>query len=90
MLDALAAEFKYGRTTILAQDLFVYGWFVLLGLIAGRRRLWAFVTGSILYGLDASICVWLQDWLAVGFHAFALFFILKGAAACRKHRKLTI
>jgi hypothetical protein len=73
----------------LALDLVAYAALILFGVLATRRRPWAFVTGMLLYALDAGIYVLVQDWLAVGFHGFALFFIFKGFTACREYRRLT-
>jgi hypothetical protein len=59
------------------------GLFILLGWLA---RHWdpAFLIGIIVYALDAIIFVVAQDWLGVGFHAFALFLIIGGYRAYRK------
>ncbi len=65
-------------------DLFIAGLFVLLGWQAGRRRSWAFVTGMVLYALDGLIFLLVQDWMSLGFHAFALFGILAGFSSLRK------
>jgi hypothetical protein len=54
------------------------------GWLARKGHLWAFVTGIVLYGLDGVIYIFLQDWMSVGFHAFALFYMIRGARALRE------
>lgn len=58
---------------------FVFG----LGWFAAKGHLWAFVTGAVLYALDALIYVIYQDWMSVGFHGLALYYIIRGAQALR-------
>src|SRR5215813_6693657 len=45
---------------------------------------WAFLLGMILFGLDGLLFVLIQDWIGVGFHAFALLMIGRGYAAARQ------
>jgi len=50
--------------------------------VAGYR--WAFVLGMVLYALDGCLFLVVRDWLALGFHVFALVMIGRGyVAACR-------
>lgn len=77
------------RVVALVLDMIVYGLLVMFGVFAARRHLWAFLVGMTLYALDAAIFVIVGDWLAVAFHALALFFMFKGLAACREYRRLT-
>ena len=65
-------------------DLLVAGFFVLLGWRSGKRAAWAFVLGMVLYALDGLIFLLVQDWLSLGFHAFALFGIGVGYSSLRK------
>jgi hypothetical protein len=37
-----------------------------------------------LFALDGAIFLLVQDWVGVGFHAFALFMILRGYSAARQ------
>jgi hypothetical protein len=68
----------------LAIDLVVIGIFVVFGILARHQHRWAFIAGMVLYALDALLVLWLEDYLALAFHAFALFGIYKGLAALRK------
>lgn len=66
-----------------AFDAVVLGFFVFMGLFAQRGYIWAFVVGGFIYLLDALIYLYFGDYLALGFHAFALFQIVTGAIALR-------
>lgn len=68
-------------------DAIALGLFVLFGYFARKGKIWAFITGFVLYALDAVIYVVLPDspeWLPIGFHAFVLFSIWGGWQAARK------
>ncbi|MDI1247994.1 MAG: hypothetical protein PSV13_03840 [Lacunisphaera sp.] len=54
-----------------------------LGFFSRQGHFWAFVTGIVLYSLDALIYVAFQDWMSVGFHGLALFYLFRGAKALR-------
>jgi hypothetical protein len=56
---------------------FGVGWF------AGKGRFWAFVVGAIAYAGDLGLCLLGQDWMMIGFHGLALFYIGRGALALR-------
>jgi hypothetical protein len=57
--------------------------FIVVGLFAHKRHTWAFITGMIFFTLDGCVSLLNQDWLGLGFHAFALFVIFRGFQACR-------
>lgn len=65
-------------------DALLLGFFFAMGLFAQRGRMWAFFVGVVVYALDALIYVRVGDWMPVGFHALAIFFIVKGALALRE------
>jgi hypothetical protein len=58
--------------------------FAFLGQRAVAGHQWAFVVGMVLYGIDGAIFLLIQDWVGVGFHAFALMMIGRGYMAARK------
>ena len=60
------------------------GTFIGLGAVARRGHIWAFCVGMFLYACDGLIFVWLEDWLSVGFHVFALFCLYGGLTAARQ------
>ena len=57
---------------------------VLFGWLARKRMGWAFILGMLLYFVDGLIFLLVQDWLSIGFHAFALFCIFGGYASLKK------
>jgi hypothetical protein len=58
--------------------------FALLGQRAVAGKLWAYMTGMIVYGIDGLIFVLIQDWIGVAFHAFAILMISRGLMAARR------
>jgi hypothetical protein len=80
MADAI---FKDHLLVALIIDAIALGIFAGLGLLSRKGYLWAFVTGIVLYTLDAAIYLFLQDWMSVGFHGLALFYMIRGAKALR-------
>jgi hypothetical protein len=73
-----------GKIVVLLLDVVVAGIFVLFGVFAHKRHIWAFIVGMIFYALDGLLFLLVQDWLGVGFHAFVLFCLFRGFQACRK------
>jgi hypothetical protein len=57
--------------------------FFLMGRYALRGHVWAFILGGVIYTFDALIFLYFQDFMPLGFHAFALFYIGKGALTLR-------
>jgi hypothetical protein len=72
----------------LSLDVLVAGIFVLFGFFARKRHNWAFIVGMVLYAIDGLIFLLVQDYLGMGFHVLALYFIFKGFKASRKIREL--
>ncbi len=56
----------------------ILGIFVWLGVQGRRCKRWPFFLGMLLYTLDSLIFVVSDLWLAVGFHAFVLFWLWNG------------
>jgi hypothetical protein len=73
----------------LVLDVLAAGLFVLFGVFATKKRLWAFIVGLIVYALDGLIFLLAGDWLGVGFHVFALLCIFAGCNATRKYKVAT-
>lgn len=83
--DSIFSELK---AVAFAIDALAIGAIFGLGWFAGKSHVWAFITGIVLYSLDALIYLPLQAWMSVGFHVFALVFIFKGLMALRAALKL--
>ena len=64
------------------------GLFVLLGWLAQRPSVAAFIFGIALFALDTVIFVLARDWIGVAFHALALYFLVKGLGAAREMKRL--
>lgn len=89
VLDAIAD--KLGPTGVVAGivvNLFVAGFFVLLGVQARKKQKWAFLLGMVLYGLDGLIFLLGPDFFPLAFHGLALFYLYKGLAARNQAAKL--
>lgn len=79
VLDAIFAMLLEGSgLLILLPGLLVSGFFVYIGYRSRMYDKWAFVVGVVVYAFDALIYLYVADWLAVGFHIFALVMISRG------------
>lgn len=61
----------------------IAGFVALFGWLSTRRYLAVYFIGMFLYLCDGLLYVWLEDWMSVGFHAFALLGMWNGFAAFR-------
>ena len=73
-----------GRIAALMLNIIPVGVFVVFGVFAGRRQLWAFIVGLVIYGLDGLLFLLVRDWWSIGFHTFALVCVYGGFKACRR------
>lgn len=64
------------------------GFYFAMGWYAQQGRLWAFYAGLALYVVDALIYLQFEDWMSVGFHALAVFFIFRGVLRVRELERL--
>ncbi|UCF66850.1 MAG: hypothetical protein JSV80_13850 [Acidobacteriota bacterium] len=86
---AVASEFGTEvRLFALPFDLGAAAVFVLLGVLARKRFVAAYVVGLMLYAADGLLFLLVQDWLGFGFHGLATVFIIGGLHACRQLRSL--
>ena len=76
MVDVM---FKAYKIIAFGIDALAIGAVVGFGLLSRKGYLWAFITSIVLYSLDALIYLALQDWMSVGFHGLALFYMVRGA-----------
>ncbi len=65
-------------------DILAAAFYVLYGFFARRGARWAFIVGAIFYALDGVLLLVVKDWLAVAFHAYALFRIFQGFQAAQQ------
>ena len=60
----------------------LFAWiFIGIALFVKKKNNWILITGIIIYALDGLLLLLFQEWIAVLFHAYALFFIWKGIQA---------
>ena len=71
------------KAVAIAFDFVVIAMFAFFGYYAGKRSSAVFIIGIIIYVLDGLLLLLLGVFLSAGFHAFALFFIIRGFMACR-------
>ena len=76
------------RIVALCLDVFIALVFVLFGWLARKRMALAFIVGMLVYFVDGLIFLLVQDWMSIGFHGFALFWIFGGLSAMKKLAKM--
>lgn len=82
LIDALAhSSVIFSLESAIVIDVFIAALFAMIGFFSNKRHNWAFIAGIIIYTLDALIFLWVQDWLSIAFHVFALSAIIKGLQA---------
>ena len=85
----LSADLGNAATFVaLFLDLLVAAAFVGLGILARRGIQAIYLIGMVVYALDGALFLLVQDWLSIGFHAFALFCIFAGFKANRQLAEL--
>ena len=77
-----------GTVVALALDVFISGIVIIFGVLARKKYGWAFIVGMILYALDGLLFLVMQDWLSIGFHAFALLGLYGGLKASNQLKQL--
>lgn len=82
------------RTIVLAIafiiDVIIAGTFFLWGFFSRKGYRWAYIIGIVLYSLDGLIFLAFQDWPSLGFHIFALYFIIGGFKAFGQLQQLIV
>ena len=86
IIDGIALEVEknsgdIARIVAFALDVIAASVFALFGFLSKKGRRWAFVTGMVLYVLDAMLFLIAKDFLCIAFHAFALYCIFNGFKA---------
>jgi hypothetical protein len=83
--NATSADLGNAGTAIaVVFDLLAAGLFVGFGVLAGKRYLWAYVVGLVVFGLDTLVLILFQDWLGIIFHLLVIYWIFLGFNACRQ------
>lgn len=55
--------------------------FLIIYFFANRRHVWAFIFGMVAYTIDGLIFLLFGDFLSIGFHVFALYWMFIGLKA---------
>ncbi len=89
VIDALAAEFSGeggGAPKIIAMvlDVILAGVFVVFGVLANKKFLWAYILGMAVFVLDGVVSLVVQDWIGAIAHVVVLIFMVPGFMAGRK------
>ena len=89
VIDALAATFSAelgGAPKIIAMvlDVILAGVFVVFGVLANKKLLWAYILGMVVFVLDGLVSLLVQDLIGVIAHVVVLIFMVPGFLAGRK------
>lgn len=68
----------------LVLDVILTGVFVLFGVLARKKYLWAYVLGMAVFGLDGLVSLLIQDLIGVIAHVVVLVFMVPGFMAGRE------
>lgn len=77
-----------GKVIILLVNIIIAGFFVLFGVFGRKNAAWAFIVGIAVYALDGLLFLLVKDFISIGFHVFALFFIVRGLSSLLQLKKL--
>ena len=84
VLDVAGTQFGgAAKFVALGLNLVVAGIFILFGVFANKRHLWAFIVGMVLFAIDTLLMLLFQDWISLAVHGFVLFCLFRGMQACR-------
>jgi len=72
------------QVVALILDLLVTGVFVLFGYLAGKKMLWAYIAGMVVFLLDGLLSLVFMDVIGVIAHVVVLFVLFRGLQAGRE------
>lgn len=81
---AAALEGDAPRVIALVLDILVTGLFVLFGVLAGKKMLWAYMAGMVIFGMDGLVSLLFTDLIGLLAHGVVLFFMARGYMAGRE------
>jgi hypothetical protein len=92
VMDVIATQIgSAAQVVALVLDLIVTGVFALFGYLAGKKMLWAYIVGMVVFLLDGLLSLVSVDIVGVIAHAVVLFFLFRGFQAGQQlisHEKL--
>ena len=81
-IDAVATQLGGAAQVVaLVLDIIVTGVFALFGYLAGKKMLWAYIAGMVIFLLDGLLSLALVDVVGIIAHAVVLFFLFRGFQA---------
>jgi hypothetical protein len=88
-IDALTIDAEHIVKVVgFGLNLSIAGCFIALGYFARHHRA-AFIVGMVIYAIDGSLFLLVQEWIGLGFHAFVLSSIFSGYKAFMELKELT-
>jgi hypothetical protein len=82
---ALATELGSAVQVVgLLLDVIVAGMFILFGYLAGKKMLWVYMLGMVVFLLDGLLALAFQDAIGAIAHAVVLFWLFRGYQAGRE------
>ncbi|MCD4673423.1 MAG: hypothetical protein K8R77_12235 [Anaerolineaceae bacterium] len=75
------ANVVYGLSMVLV--LLISGLFAALGILARKRKKWAFIVGITLYLIDGAILLLAEDYISAAFHVYVLISLFRGYKALK-------
>jgi hypothetical protein len=83
--EVLSTEFGGApKVMALVLDIILTAVFVVFGVLAGKKFLWAYILGMAVFFLDGLVSLLVQDWISVIAHGVVLVFMVPGFMAGRK------
>jgi hypothetical protein len=85
LADAFSAELGTAPKVIaLVLDLILSAVFVVFGVLANKKFLWAYILGMAVFFIDGLVSLLVQDWIGVIAHVVVVIFMVPGFMAGRK------
>lgn len=89
IIDAIAegAAVQLGGTVkvvALVLDILVTATFVVFGVLAGKKLLWAYVLGLVIFFLDGLVTLVIEDWIGLVAHVVVIILMVPGYLAGRE------
>lgn len=85
LADRMSAELGGApKVVALVLDLILTGVFVVFGVLANKKLLWAYILGMAIFVLDGLVSLLVQDWVGVIAHVVVLVFMVPGFLAGRE------
>lgn len=92
LIVAIGKEAFQGNSTatiiVIIADIVIAAFFFACGIFMKKQLTWVAIFGTIVYIIDGVLLFFIQDFLSLAFHGYALFYIIRGIAALMKYKSL--